>query len=160
MAKTPTIDVNKLENSNFTQAELDYLYNVGVTNFKTKNYQRALSMFQLLLMLDSENPQYMKAAAGTYHVTKHYLAAILAYRYCYVLDPSAVNNDCRFYVGVCYFETNNWDLAKLEFEHFLETEAQNIPELNKKAKLYLLAIEKKLNAPANQAATIENVVNG
>ncbi|MDQ5921564.1 MAG: Anaphase-promoting complex, cyclosome, subunit 3 [Pseudomonadota bacterium] len=149
-----------LAESKFSKQELNYLYNVGVNNFKTKNYQRALSMFQLLLMLDANNPLYMKAAAGAYHITKNYLSAILAYRYCYALDPSPMNHDCKFYIGVCYFETNNWEIAKTEFEDFLKQADKNMPELNKKAQLYLLAIDKKITLAANQKNQVDLVMNG
>ncbi len=127
----------------FTRSELNYLYNLGVKNFKTKSYSRALSVFEVLTSIDPINNLYMKAMAGTYHAMKNYLAAIVTYNYCYGLDSSTNNDDCIFYTAVCLFESGDFTKARIEFDKFLAKKETNAPELNKQAELFLLAIEKQ-----------------
>lgn len=137
------------KNPELSAMELNYLYNLGVTNFKTKNYPRALAIFQLLMVYKRSDILYCKALAGCYQATKNYFMAILTYNHCLAIDASGINYDCHFYSGICFFEIQSYSAAKDSFIKFKATaKEENLPELYKKADLYLLAIDKLLQHAA------------
>lgn len=137
------------KNPELSVIELNYLYNLGVTNFKTKNYPRALAIFQLLMVCNRSNILYCKALAGCYQATKNYFMAIITYNHCLTIDASDINYDCHFYSGICFFELQNYSAAKDSFIKFkVAAKKEDMPELCKKADLYLLAINKLLQNAA------------
>lgn len=125
----------------FTKEELHFLYNLGVKNFKTKNYMKALPFFQIICNFDNQNIMYLKALAGCLHASNNYIDAILSYKCCLILDDSKLNHDCLFYCGVCFFELKQYDDSVKEFNNFLllSEESSNQDQI-KTAKLYLHAI--------------------
>ncbi len=132
---------NKIKGT-YTKDDLNYLYNLGVRNFKTKSFARAISVFLLLTVIEPDNHAYLKALAGSYQANNDFLNAMLTYKYCYSLIPQASNIDCLFYSGVCFYESHDYLSAKAEFEKFLNGMGEHFNELKNQAELYLLSINK------------------
>lgn len=122
---------------NFTQDEMNYLYNLGVRHLQVNDYEKAIPLFQMLVSCDSTNSLYVKALASAMQGSGNYSSALFSYKFAYVLD-NAKNADCLFYCGVCYFNLGNFDSAKSEFELFLTTKSAN-KEMNERSKLYIEA---------------------
>lgn len=124
-----------------SELEQKYLYNLGVKNFKTKNYSRALAIFQMLFIWDGSDSMYCKALAGCYQASGNCFMAALMYSHCLNIDDSLINKDCLFYLGVCLFELKDYQAAKNHFSNFKTETAQIMPELHKKTDLYLKALQ-------------------
>lgn len=126
----------------FTQNELDYLYNLGVRYMQANDYAKATPIFQLLASSNPTNLLYMKGLAGCFQASGNFMDAVFSYKFVYLLDMEK-NNDCLFYCGVCLYKIDNFLQAKTEFKSFVDSPNAE-PEMVERANLYLAAIEKQL----------------
>lgn len=127
----------------FSKIEKDCLYNMGVKNFQLKNFSKALAVFIVLVQRDATNSLYVKALAGCLQAMNDYASALFTYKFAYTLDP-AKNSDCLFFCGVCLYELEQYEEAKIEFDKCLNIANNITDEMKNKNNLYLKAIENQL----------------
>ena len=66
--------------------ELEAVYSLGFTNYRTGRYEDAAKLFQLLVLFDHLNPKYWLALGAVQQVAKDYKGAISSYAYASFLD--------------------------------------------------------------------------
>lgn len=132
-------DEKKILEQRLTDPEQRFLYNLAVKNFKTANYQRALPVFQFLVLEDNNNYLYLKSLAACYYSLKEYWMALATYEQCLLVSSAEERFECLYYMGMCHFELTAYAAAKVAFDNFLDSSPTNAT-LIKKARLYLEAI--------------------
>lgn len=66
--------------------ELEAVYSLGFTHYRTGRYEDAAKLFQFLVLFDHLNPKYWLALGAVQQVAKDYKAAIASYGYASFLD--------------------------------------------------------------------------
>lgn len=84
---------------------IEYLYSVGYQQFHSGNYQKALPMFSLVVLLDRKNTKYFKAIGECYFQMKQYKDAIDAFMSVHLID---IYDPWPFYrIAECYLKLND-----------------------------------------------------
>lgn len=129
------------ENSSFMnldEAELAYIYNLGVKFVSIGDYEHAIKLFQFLLIYNPFNIDYLKALAGSLHAIKDYENAYSAYFTAYDLDKEN-QKDCLFYLGACSFYLKKTETSIEYLKEFLISSQDK--KMNARAKLFIKQIE-------------------
>jgi tetratricopeptide (TPR) repeat protein len=104
------------------------------------NYNKALSIFRALVILQPLNILYIKCIAGCLHGQKLFAEASSAYDTSFSLDMQE-NADCLFYSGVCLFKLKDFNGARDKLTKYLNT---SHTDMRDRAELYLNAIVAQL----------------
>ena len=138
-----TVQVNfeKPLSKELTDQDVAFLYNLGVRLFRLGQYNKTLSIFQLLVVYDQRNVIYLKSLAGCCQALSEFSRAAFLYQHAYALDNSS--NDCLYYSGVCLLENSPTE-AKALFEAYLSSEPAK--PFAKKTKMYLTVLLKQTPA--------------
>lgn len=66
--------------------ELEAVYSLGFTHYRTGHFEDASKLFQFLVLFDHLNPKYWLALGAVQQVAKDYKGAIASYAYASFLD--------------------------------------------------------------------------
>ena len=69
-----------------SRQELEAVYSLGFTHYRTGHYEDAAKLFQFLVLFDHLNPKYWLALGAVQQVAKDYKSAISSYAYASFLD--------------------------------------------------------------------------
>ena len=69
-----------------SRQELEAVYSLGFTHYRTGRYEDAAKLFQFLVLFDHLNPKYWLALGAVQQVAKDYKGAVASYAYASFLD--------------------------------------------------------------------------
>lgn len=131
--------LNNQVNLDLTAEEKNYLYNLGANKCQIGDFAAAGKIYQLLTLLEANNPLYIKALAGCNQAQEEYLPANILYDAAYVLNPT--DHDCLFYAANCLNKLDQLDVATEKLNQFIQISDNQL--LIKRAKLLLTSIKQK-----------------
>lgn len=126
--------INEKYGISLTEKEINYIYNMAVKKCQIADHENALNLFQFLMIYETGNPLYIKAAAGCLQSLERYQEARQLYQIVYMTDINK-HSDCLFYSGYCSIKLKDYANASLFLEDFLSKNKNQ--ELDKKARLLL-----------------------
>jgi type III secretion system low calcium response chaperone LcrH/SycD len=80
--------------------ELEAVYSLGFTHYRTGRYEDAAKLFQFLVLFDHLNPKYWLALGAVQQVARDYKGAIASYGYASFLDLE--NPKPQFHAAECF----------------------------------------------------------
>ena len=80
--------------------ELEAVYSLGFTHYRTGRYEDAAKLFQFLVLFDHLNAKYWLALGAVQQVAKDYKAAVSSYAYSSFLDLG--NPKPQFHAAECF----------------------------------------------------------
>lgn len=80
--------------------ELEAVYSLGFTHYRTGRYEDAAKLFQFLVLFDHLNAKYWLALGAVQQVAKDYKAAVSSYAYASFLDLD--NPKPQFHAAECF----------------------------------------------------------
>lgn len=83
-----------------SHGELEAVYSLGFTHYRTGRYEDAAKLFQFLVLFDHLNPKYWLALGAVQQVAKDYKAAVSSYAYASFLDLE--NPKPQFHAAECF----------------------------------------------------------
>jgi len=83
-----------------THAEMETIYSVGLSYYKTGNYEQAGKLFRFLCFFDHVNSKFWTAQGGVYQATRQFEQAVQAYQFAIFLDCQ--NARAIYYLAECY----------------------------------------------------------
>ncbi|MBR6021603.1 MAG: SycD/LcrH family type III secretion system chaperone [Kiritimatiellae bacterium] len=83
-----------------SREELEAVYSLGFTHYRTGRYEDASKLFQFLVLFDHLNPKYWLALGAVQQVAKDYKAAVSSYAYASFLDLE--NPKPQFHAAECF----------------------------------------------------------
>ena len=69
-----------------SRQELEAVYSLGFTHYRTGRYEDAAKLFQFLVLFDHLNPKYWLALGAVQQVAKDFKGAVASYAYASFLD--------------------------------------------------------------------------
>lgn len=130
----PDINISELEDAlNINQTQRDYLYNIGAQKFAVGDFTNSLAVFNILVMLEPSNCEYLKSIAANYQVLEEYSFAITYYKLAYVFRED-LNADCLYYLANCAYKLYNYEETLKYTRQFIEAE-----DINKDSDMLLRA---------------------
>lgn len=141
--KTGTVPKEAL---GFTNEKMDAIYGQAYRLYNTGNYQEAVSLFRILVLLDSTEPKYTLGIAACFHMMKEYQNAVQAYTIAAVLDPNSPVP--HFHASDCYIQMRDKASAIIALEMAVQR-AGSKPEyevLKGRALLSIDSLKKELQS--------------
>ena len=80
--------------------ELEAVYSLGFTHYRTGRYEDAAKLFQFLVLFDHLNPKYWLALGAVQQVARDFKGAIASYAYASFLDLE--NPKPQFHAAECF----------------------------------------------------------
>ncbi len=121
-----------------SQSEYEAQYKHGLELFHQRKYREALSVFEKLLAIDTnnnlaDNAQYW--IGECYYAMGRYKEAIIAFEKVFTFKFSNKNDYAQFKIGQCYYKLGDRERARQEFQELLDNYPNS--ELVTRAKEYL-----------------------
>ena len=114
--------------------ELEAVYSLGFTHYRTGRYEDASKLFQFLVLFDHLNPKYWLALGAVQQVAKDYQGAIASYGYASFLDLE--NPKPQLHAAECFLalgDRQNAASALMALEQYCPTDTETGREYRAKA---------------------------
>ncbi len=114
--------------------ELEAVYSLGFTQYRTGRYEDASKLFQFLVLFDHLNPKYWLALGAVQQVAKDYQGAIASYGYASFLDLE--NPKPQLHAAECFLalgDRQNAASALMALEQYCPTDTDTGREYRAKA---------------------------
>ena len=114
--------------------ELEAVYSLGFTHYRTGRYEDAAKLFQFLVLFDHLNPKYWLALGAVQQVAKDYQGAISSYGYASFLDLE--NPKPQLHAAECFLalgDRQNAASALMALEQYCPTDTETGREYRAKA---------------------------
>lgn len=95
------------ESLKLSAQQLEALYTIGHSRFKLYQFEEAKSFFQLLSILDHNEPKYPLAIAACYRMSGDIERAIIMYQILIHKHPKYI--DAYINLAECFFRTEDWE---------------------------------------------------
>ncbi len=115
---TPTVNVN-------TATDVNLLLRLGQETLTAKVYDRAVTIFNRVLQIEATNPQAHLGAGIGYFFLNNHNSAFNSLQNALRLNPAF--SEAHAYLGFIYDYRQDYVKARLEYEQYLKTAAQNAP---------------------------------
>lgn len=125
-------------------AELEAVYALGFTHYRTGRYEDASKLFQFLVLFDHLNPKYWLALGAVQQVAKDFKAAIASYGYASFLDLE--NPKPQLHAAECFLalgDRENALSALLALDEYCPKDTETGREYRAKAEALRKQIEEK-----------------
>ncbi len=97
---------NLVELPQLSQKERDYIYNFAAISCQIGDFNKAIPLFQFLVLLDQSENLYLKGLAGALHGAKRFKDALELYKLAYQMQMEH-SYDCLFYGADCLINLND-----------------------------------------------------
>ena len=117
-----------------SRQELEAVYSLGFTHYRTGRYEDASKLFQFLVLFDHLNPKYWLALGAVQQVAKDYKGAIASYGYASFLDLE--NPKPQLHAAECFLalgDKENAASAILALEEYCPADTERGREYRAKA---------------------------
>ena len=117
-----------------SRQELEAVYSLGFTHYRTGRYEDASKLFQFLVLFDHLNPKYWLALGAVQQVAKDYKGAIASYGYASFLDLE--NPKPQLHAAECFLalgDKENAVSAILALEEYCPSDTESGREYRAKA---------------------------
>ena len=117
-----------------SREELEAVYSLGFTHYRTGRYEDASKLFQFLVLFDHLNPKYWLALGAVQQVAKDYKGAIASYAYASFLDLE--NPKPQLHAAECFLalgDRENAASALLALEEYCPSNTESGREYRAKA---------------------------
>ncbi len=114
--------------------ELEAVYSLGFTHYRTGHYEDAAKLFQFLVLFDHLNPKYWLALGAVQQVARDFKGAIASYAYASFLDLE--NPKPQFHAAECFLalgDKENAASAILALEEYCPKNTETGREYRAKA---------------------------
>ena len=100
-AATSFLDMGTVrELKGITDSEMEAVYSMGFSFYKTGRYDDAEKVFRFLVLFDHLNPKYWTGLGAVYQMKRNYKDAVTAYGYASFLDIK--NPKPQFFAAECF----------------------------------------------------------
>lgn len=126
------------------------IYGEAFRLYNNGKLDRAIELFQLLIIIDSENPKYAMGLGAAQQMKKNYQYAIDSYVQCSLLDPE--NPIPYFHTADCYIKMENPGSAIINLELAVEhsKSCTRFSKLQERARMTIEALKREMGLPASK----------
>jgi type III secretion system low calcium response chaperone LcrH/SycD len=117
-----------------SRQELEAVYSLGFTHYRTGRYEDASKLFQFLVLFDHLNPKYWLALGAVQQVARDFRSAIASYGYASFLDLE--NPKPQLHAAECFLalgDKENAASAILALEEYCPADTERGREYRAKA---------------------------
>ena len=107
-----------------TEKEMDSIHLFGFQAFEHERYDDAISIYQLLHMLDPLHDGYLFGLGLSLEQNNQFEKAASAFYLGYMIHPD--NLEWSYRAGICYQKQGMYDLAVLMFQYTIENQSNDV----------------------------------